>query len=203
MNDEIRRLLREIGVLQDQVEDYFESTKQNFRYTLDTGRVHFSKEVQQFQKQFRASILPYIVHARWRIILTAPVIYSMILPLAILDLTFTIYQHICFRAYGVTRVTRRDFMVNDRHKLGYLNALQKINCSYCGYATGVMSYAREIVSCTEQYWCPIRHANRLKDPHDRYPQFFAFGDAKGFQSGLSGKRHELQRSSRWSEGTED
>ena len=51
---------------------------------------------------------------------------------------------------------------------------------------------REIISRTEQYWCPIHQANRVMDVHRRYPQFFAFGDAQGFQQGLVSKRRALK-----------
>lgn len=67
--------------------------------------------------------------------------------------------------------TFRD-LVNDRHKLAYLNSIEKVNCTYCGYANGVMAYAREIISRTGQRWCPMRHARHVPDAHKRYPQFF-------------------------------
>jgi hypothetical protein len=50
-------------------------------------------------------------------------------------------------------------------------------CVYCGYANGVIAYARKIASRTEQYWCPIKHALRIRDPHVRYAQFLEYGDA--------------------------
>jgi hypothetical protein len=43
----------------------------------------------------------------------------------------------------------------DRRKLAYLNAIEKLNCDY---ANGILTYAREIASRTEQFWCPIKHA---------------------------------------------
>jgi len=89
------------------------------------------------------------------------------------------------------RASRRDYLVNDRHKLAYLNTIEKVNCSYCGYGNGVIAYAREIVSRTEQYWCPIRHAHRVPGAHERYPRFFAYGDAEAYLEGVEAKRQEL------------
>jgi len=59
--------------------------------------------------------------------------------------------------------------------------LQKLNCIYCGYCNGLISYMREIAARTEQYWCPIKHARRTAGPHDRYAGFVDYGDAEGFR----------------------
>ncbi len=29
----------------------------------------------------------------------------------------------------------------DRHRLGYLNLIEKLNCDYCAYANGLFAYA--------------------------------------------------------------
>jgi hypothetical protein len=147
--------------------------------------------MQELHRRYRVSSTRYLLDSHLLNVLTAPVIYSMIVPLVILDLAFTVYQHICFRAYGVPRVRRRDYQVNDRHRLCYLNTIEKINCAYCGYGNAVIAYAREIISRTEQYWCPIRHARRLPDAHVRYAQFFDYGDAEAYQTGLEAKRREV------------
>ena len=180
MYTDISKLLEDMRGMQEQLEQFFEETREKFRYTLEDGRVRVSYEVRQLQRRYRVSSFRYLLDADWRSVVTAPVIYSMIVPLLIIDISFTLYQHICFRAYGVPRVSRRDYLVNDRHLLVYLNTIEKVNCSYCGYGNGVLAYTREIISRTEQYWCPIRHAHRVIDAHRRYPQFFAYGDAKGY-----------------------
>jgi hypothetical protein len=143
------------------------------------------------QRRYRISSLRYLLGANLSSLLTVPVVYSMLLPLLIVDLGFSLYQQTCFRAYGVPLVTRRRYMVNDRHKLAYLNSIEKVNCTYCGYANGVMAYAREIISRTEQHWCPIRHARHVPDAHKRYPRFFPYGDAVSWHEKLQEKRREL------------
>ena len=65
----------------------------------------------------------------------------------------------------------------DRHRLAYLNAIEKANCVYCGYANGLLAYVREVTARTEQYWCPIRHARPIRAPHRHYQRFFDYGDA--------------------------
>lgn len=192
MHTDIGKLLDEMRGIQEQLEQFFDEARERFRYTLEDGRVRFSREVQQLHHRYRVSSLRYLLDADLLSVLTVPVIYSMIIPLAFMDVGLTLYQHICFRAYGIPRVRRRDYLVNDRHKLGYLNTIEKVNCTYCGYANGMVAYAREVVARTEQYWCPIRHARRVSYAHSRYPRFFAYGDALSYQQGLADKRSAME-----------
>ena len=45
--------------------------------------------------------------------------------------------------------------------------VKKFNCSYCGYANGVLHYASVIAGRTEQYWCGVKHEKRngFVEPH--------------------------------------
>ena len=191
MYTDISRLLDEMRDLQEQLERRFDSARETFRYSVENGRVRISREVQELQRRYCISSLRYLLGARLTSVLTVPVIYSVLLPLLLVDLSLSLFQHTCFRAYGVPLVVRRRYMVNDRHKLAYLNSIEKVNCTYCGYANGVMAYAREIISRTEQHWCPIRHARHVPDAHKRYPQFFPYGDAVSWHEKLQEKRREL------------
>jgi N-glycosylase/DNA lyase len=73
-----------------------------------------------------------------------------------------------------------------------LNAIEKLNCVYCGYANGVLAYAREIAGRTEQYWCPLRHALRVRGPHAQYRDFVEYGDAAGYRARLEELRARLR-----------
>ena len=95
-------------------------------------------------------------------------------------MVLTVYQKICFPLYGIHQVKRKDYVIIDRHKLRYLNFSKKFNCVYCGYFTGVISYAQEIAGKTEQYWCPIKHATKLKNSHNHYSNFMDYDDAKAY-----------------------
>ncbi len=123
---------------------------------------------------------------------TAPVIYSLIIPFALLDLWMSLYQAICFPVYGIPPVKRTQYIVFDRQHLAYLNWIETLNCLYCGYANGLIAYVREIASRTEQYWCPIKHALRVKDPHQRYFEFLEYGDAQGYRAKLTAFRDRLR-----------
>ena len=109
----------------------------------------------------------------------------------LLDLFLTIYQAICFRVYHIAKVKRSEYVVLDRGDLPYLNILEKFNCMYCGYANGLLGWAREIAARTEQFFCPIKHARRILAAHDLYPGFFEYGDAESYRLGLERLRCAL------------
>ncbi|MFZ1899351.1 MAG: hypothetical protein WAU35_02550 [Azonexus sp.] len=72
----------------------------------------------------------------------------------------------------------------------YLNIIENLNCFYCSYGNGIAAYTREVAARTEQYWCPIMHARRIRAAHERYPNFFDHGDAEAFQQGLDRLRRQ-------------
>lgn len=111
----------------------------------------------------------------------APALYSLLVPLVLVDVWITAYQFICLPLCGMPAVRRRDYFTLDRHRLAYLNALQKVNCTYCTYANGLFAYAREVAARTEAYWCPIRHGQPIPHAHTYYAGFSAFGDAAAFR----------------------
>ena len=115
----------------------------------------------------------------------APVIYSLIVPIALVDIWVMAYQAICFPVYKIPKVRRRDYLIFDRHHLAYLNTIEKINCAYCSYCNGAIAFVREVASRTEVYWCPIKHARRILGPHPHYQGFADFGDAEGFREKLA------------------
>jgi len=126
-----------------------------------------------------------------RNIISAPFIYAMIIPFLFVDLSISIYQLICFSLYRIGKVDRRKYIVIDRHQLSYLNSVEKLNCVYCGYINGLIAYSREIVSRTEQYWCPVKHARRLGSIHSRYHKFLEYGDGREYQERVAEIRRDF------------
>lgn len=181
--------------LEQEVDSLLTEKRQQFNYTLRRGKVVFERSVQNWQRQHRTGLWPYLRKTPLPYLLSAPVIYGMIVPLVILDLSITVYQHICFRIYGIPLVQRTDYLVIDRHHLAYLNAIEKINCTYCGYGNGMIEYAREVVARTEQYWCPIKHAQRTLDPHNRTLKYCDYGDAEAWSGNLEELRKDLAEDS--------
>jgi hypothetical protein len=184
-------LLRRIAGLERDIDTEFEAVREKWRYRIEKGRIRFERDVREAHRRLRRSIPRYLRESQILSILTAPAIYSLIVPIAVLDLWVSMYQSICFRVYGVARVKRSTYIVIDRQHLAYLNGIEKLNCVYCGYANGVLAYVREVAGRTEQYWCPIRHARRVHAPHTHYREFVDFGDAQGYHRRLIHLREEL------------
>jgi hypothetical protein len=108
------------------------------------------------------------------------VIYSLILPLILVNIWVGLYQAGRIQAYGIARVRLADYIVFDRHHLAYLNWIEPMNRLFCAYADGLVGYVCEISSRTKQYLCPIMHALNFNDPHKRYHQFLEYCDADGY-----------------------
>lgn len=164
--------------------------RKQFQYQIRRRRIIFKRHVRRLLKQQQTGLWQYIRNAPLATIISAPAIYAMIIPLAFLDLTITLYQQICFRIYRIPLVYRSDYLTIDRHYLPYLNLIEKINCVYCGYGNGLMEYAREVIGRTEKYWCPIKHARRTPDPHRHVADFFDYGDADAWTSELKTIRRD-------------
>lgn len=181
MNSRISVLTDKIAVLEAELEAELAMRRAELYVGLEKGRAVFEEEILRRHRELRKKLSRYILEAHPLGVLTAPVIYSLIFPLLLLDLFMTIFHAVCFPACGIARVRRADYFVFDRHHLGYLNGLEKLNCAYCSYATGLIAYAREIAGRTEQHWCPIKHARRAVGAHPYYAQFVDYGDAAAFR----------------------
>ncbi len=149
--------------------------------------------VRADHRRHRTGLWRYITSGTLATLASAPVIYSLAVPFLLLDGWVTLYQAICFRAWRIRPVRRREFFAIDRHRLAYLNALEKLNCLYCSYANGVVGYVREIAARTEQYWCPIKHARRVRHPHGRHAGFAPYGDPRAYEQLQPSLRAALKR----------
>lgn len=181
MIDNITDLVLRIRNMEDELEQELERRRHDFRYHIEQGRIIFEREVLKRHEALKRELLSYVAGARPLVVLTAPIIYSLIVPFALLDLFVTIYQTICFPVYRIEKVRRTDYITFDRKHLSYLNGLEKLNCMYCSYGNGLLAYAVEIAGRTEKHWCPIKHAKRMAGVHRHYPEFLEYGDAEGYQ----------------------
>ena len=192
MKPKIRAILEKLESLEDELRAELKNQEQNLQYRLEGTRVLFDQKVRETHARLRMGLLPWFRASSWRNILSAPIIYGMIVPLALLDISITVYQAVCFRLYGIPRVNRSRYMVIDRHYLSYLNLVEKLNCMYCGYGNGVIAYSREIISRTEQYWCPIKHARDYPGMHRRYGKFLPYGEADNYREEVLKFREALK-----------
>ena len=191
MKEEIRGLQEKIEVLEGELLTLLHEQETKALSQIKKRRVEFEKVVYQAQRKLKKNLFHWFLEGRLLNYVSAPFIYAMIVPLVFLDVSLFFYQHICFRLYGIARVRRAQYIAFDRRHLGYLNFMEKLNCDYCAYANGLVSYCREIFSRTEQYWCPIKHAHRVADPHKRYRDFLDFGECDAYEKRLEEFRRKI------------
>ncbi|WKA28229.1 hypothetical protein [Bradyrhizobium roseum] len=182
MTTQLDTLMEKLRSVEAEIEVELVKRREELRFHFEKRRIVFEQEVARLHKALKTRLSRYIIEANPLTVLTAPVIYSLIVPIALLDLSVMAYQAICFPVYRIPKVRRRDYLVFDRHHLAYLNAIEKFNCAYCSYANGAIAFIREVASRTEVYWCPIKHARRVLGPHPHYQGFADFGDAEGFRA---------------------
>lgn len=186
-HQKIDELLAKIKALESELEEELHQEYERFTCEITKKR----EEILASYRHDREGFLRYLATTPILHLLSAPVIWSVLIPALILDGFVTLYQSICFPIYKIAKVKRGDYIIIDRHRLGYLNPIEKLNCLYCSYFNGLMGYISEIAARTEQYWCPIRHATRMKSIHSRYQKFFEYGDSGRFRSEAENLRNAL------------
>lgn len=186
MKQHIDELLARIEVLQNELELEYGKAREEWA----RKKTELAGEFLRQQRRYKTGLFRFLLRSRLLVVLSAPVIYAGWIPFLLMDFFVTLYQLICFPIYRIPKVRRADYLVFDREDLPYLNIIEKFNCFYCSYGNGVAAYTREVAARTEQYWCPIKHARRIKGAHDRYPAFFDYGDAEAFQQGLNRLRRQ-------------
>lgn len=181
--DEIRRLERELRQEIQRIRiDTFEIREKT---------IHFKDEVLIRHRTQVLGLLKYLRHAKIKHIISLPIIWLCLVPTVLMDLVVCFYQFTSFPLYGIPKVKRADHVIFDRRHLRYLNVIEKLNCLYCSYFNGVISFVREVGARTEQYWCPIKHAAQLKSIHSRYHTFVDFGDSDQYRSKLPDIRKDF------------
>lgn len=178
---DIARIQEKLAELEAAIERELEEGRRRFRYRVIRRRVRFEREMVEVHRRLRQGIGRFLAESGVLGLLASPLVYALLVPLAMLDLLALLFVHVAFPVYGIPKVRRSDYVVVDRHHLAYLNLIEKMNCVYCGYANGIIAYAREVASRSEEHWCPIKHARRTRDPHRRYFHFADYGDAETFR----------------------
>lgn len=192
MSVRLEELLGQKRLLEKELIREARKKEAEFCYEVHEKAVHFTEAARARHKQLRLSVHRYLLDSRFLVLLTAPVIWMCLFPIALLDLIGSIYQAVCFPIYGIPRVDRREYLAFDRHHLTYLNFIEKLNCEYCAYGNGILAYFTEIAARTEQHWCPIKHAGCAKCAHSRYKKFVDFGDAEKYRRHVEEIRRSYQ-----------
>ena len=188
MNERINQLLAQMAGLEDELRTALHEQETRMFFQIKGKRVEFERSVKEAHRQLKTSFFRWLVAYRPQNLITGPIIYGMAIPLLMMDACVSLYQWACFPIYGITKVRRGDYLVFDRHQLGYLNFIEKFHCTYCEYGNGLMAYMREILARTEEYFCPIKHARKVLGTHTRYRRFLDYGDAADYEARLEAFR---------------
>lgn len=191
MNDKISQILAQMAALEEDLRQAVQEKESRIFFQIKGKRVAFEGSVKTAHRQLKKNFFRWLVTNRPQNLITGPIIYAMVVPLMMLDLCVSFYQFTCFPIYGITKVRRSDYIVFDRHQLGFLNFIEKFHCTYCEYGNGLMGYMREILARTEQYFCPIKHAHKILGPHSRYQRFLEYGDGADYEARLEAFRVAL------------
>lgn len=191
MDSRIRHLLDEIAALEEDLGVALRDQESSALFKIRGKRVEFEQAVREAHGRLKTGFFRWLVTNRPANLITGPIIYSMIVPLVILDVFVSFYQATCFPIYRITRLRRGDFIVFDRQQLEYLNFIEKFHCTYCAYASGLVSYVSAIIGKSEEYFCPIKHARRILGSHARYNRFLDYGDAADYEGRLEEFRRNL------------
>lgn len=191
LDDRLEALLDKIRSLEFELLQEMMNKQKEFLYDIDKKIVRFQDVAVKRHRKLIKKLRHYLKDAALLNILTAPVIWSCLIPAVILDAVISFYQFVCFPVYGIPKVQRGDYILLDRGFLSYLNIMERLNCFYCAYFNGVIGYAREIAARTEQYWCPIKHARRVRGIHSRYKKFLNYGDGEGYRERIETVRRDF------------
>lgn len=193
MNEKISRILAQMAELEGDLRAAVHEQESRMFFQVNGKRVEFEGSVRAAHLKLKKNFFRWLVTNRPQNLVTGPIIYAMIFPLLMLDVCVSFYQWSCFPIYGIAKVRRADYIVFDRHHLGYLNFIEKFHCAYCEYGNGLMAYMTEILARTEQYFCPIKHARKILGVHDRYSRFIDYGDAVDYEARLEEYRVALKK----------
>ncbi len=135
MTQRMQDLASEIIRLQSELDGEIEKRRKALGWHVKERMIEFAQGITAEHRRLRMSIPTYLATAPIESVATSPVIYSLIVPLLIVDAWVSLYQAICFRAYRIPRVRRSQYIVFDRQHLAYLNWIEALNCVFCAYAT--------------------------------------------------------------------
>lgn len=101
MTKRMQALAGEIVRLQGELDREIERRRKVLGWRLKGRVVEFEHGVTIEHRRLRMGIATFLSRSSIGTVVTAPVIYSVIVPLLLLDGWFSLYQAICFRAYGI------------------------------------------------------------------------------------------------------
>jgi len=192
MNARIKEMVEEIEMMKKKLGKEIDKEEEYVNYEIGNGHIKFEKEIFKRQKENMMHLWDWFSEIPLAQLLSAPVVYMMIVPAVLFDMMLFVYQNVVSRVFNIKFGKRSDYIVFDRQYLGYLNVVEKLNCLYCAYFNGLMQYASSIAARTEFYFCPIKHAKKIVYKHEHYDTFLSYGDGDAYQIKLKKIRKDSE-----------
>jgi hypothetical protein len=136
MNENIRRLLSEISELEEELATVMHEQQERLHYRIEGSKIRFEENLRRVHHELKTGVFAWLRKSELRNVVSAPFVYAMIIPFAILDGFLFVFQSVCFPLYRIPKVRRSNFVVLDRHHLGYLNVVERMNCIFVATPMG-------------------------------------------------------------------
>jgi hypothetical protein len=91
MNDTLDSLLGKIRQLEKELVEEGKKKEKEFCYSIHAKKVRFTEAAKTAHLRLRLGIPSYILHSRFFVLTTAPVIWLCVIPIALADLIGSIY----------------------------------------------------------------------------------------------------------------
>jgi len=83
MNERIKQILNQISLLEDELRTALLEQEARMRYSIEGKRVKFERAIKEAHQRFKVGIFPWFLTVPPLNFLTAPIIYSLIIPLVL------------------------------------------------------------------------------------------------------------------------
>ena len=152
-------LVAQMAALEADLKEAVHEQESRVFFQIKGKRVEFEGSIRETHRKLKRSLWRWIVTDRPQNFLTGPIIYSLIVPLAVLDLCVTFYQASCFPIYKIAKVRRADYIALDRQHLEDLMDLLQMK-------RGVQMHHRRLVRYQEiaVRWRLKRHSYFRQSP---------------------------------------
>ena len=85
VNDRVRRLLAQISELEEELQAALVEQQASLRYRIEGTRILFERNIREAQRRLKTGLFRWLGQSSPRNVATAPVIYAMIVPLAVMS----------------------------------------------------------------------------------------------------------------------
>ena len=104
-------LTKKLRSVEAEIEVELAKHAEELRFRIENRKIVFEQHVKRIHRAIKVRASRYFIEANPLIVLSAPVIYSLIVPVMLVDIWVMAYQAICFPVYRIPKVRRRDCLV--------------------------------------------------------------------------------------------